>query len=830
MSETPQQNEAQRYLDPAQSIGTRVTDLLGRMTLEEKAQQLTSHWVYEILSGRALDQAKMKEKLADGIGEITRIGGASTFDADEYIATANAIQKYLTTETRLKIPAIVHEECCSGFMTRGATLFPQSIGLGATWRADLVRRMGDTIRRQMRSVGAHHALAPVLDVTRDARWGRVEETLGEDPYLTANLGCAYIEGLQSDDLQNGIIATAKHFVGYGMSEGGMNWAPAHLGPRELRDTYLFPFEAAVRTAGLASVMNNYGELDGQPCASAPELFREILRDGWGFDGVVVSDYFAINMIKAYHGAARGKGHAAEQALAAGIDLELPTRDCYAEPLVEAVRSGSIPEHLVDEAVTHVLRMKFRLGLFENPFVPERTAGAVIYDTAQDRALAKELAAASLVLLKNDEETLPIATDARGPRKIAVIGPNADSWRNQIGDYAYPCHIETLKSMKEDDPFGTPVPDDVEEVDDDASVRTILEGIRACLQTSPAGDGTTGAGADASTDALPQITYARGCDVLDTDRSGFAEAVTVASDADLVILAMGDRAGLVEGCTTGEARDRATLGLPGVQEELLKEVAATGTPIVLVLLNGRPVALPEVEPLVKAILLAWLPGEEGGTAVAEALFGVTNPGGKLPISFPRDVGQVPVFYGHKPSGGRSHWLGSYVEMSTTPFYAFGHGLSYTSFSYDALTIEGKTLSQRDRLRLSVDITNTGQRDGEEVVQLYVRDEEYTITRPVKELKGFARIAIPAGDTRRVTFALSTDQLGFHGKDLDYIVEPGTFQIMVGSGSEDIRLTDTVEIVGDTRTVSERDAYFTRVVVDSRTAGADTHGDGAGEVQR
>ncbi|MFP4154034.1 MAG: glycoside hydrolase family 3 C-terminal domain-containing protein, partial [Alkalispirochaeta sp.] len=410
--------------------------------------------------------------------------------------------------------------------------------------------------------------------------------------------------------------------------------------------------------------------------------------------------------------------------------------------------------------------------------------------------------------------------ATGPRKIAVIGPNADSWRNQIGDYAYPCHIETLKSMKEDDPFGTPVPDDVEDVDDDASVRTILEGIRAYVKEERGAAGTVGT---TPTD-LPEITYARGCDVLDTDRSGFAEAVSIASEADLVILAMGDRAGLVEGCTTGEARDRATLGLPGVQEELLREVAAAGTPVVLVLLNGRPVALPEVEPLVKAILLAWLPGEEGGSAVAEALFGITNPGGKLPISFPRDVGQVPVFYGHKPSGGRSHWLGSYVEMSTTPFYAFGHGLSYTTFSYDALTIEGKTLSQRDRLRLSVDVTNTGSRDGDEVVQLYIRDEEYTITRPVKELKGFARVSIPAGETRRVTFDLSTDQLGFHGKDLNYIIEPGTFRIMVGSGSEDIRLTDTIEIVGDTRHVRERDAYFTAATVGTPIAGTGEPGSG------
>lgn len=779
------------YLHAAQPVSERVRDLLARMTVEEKVQQLTSHWVYELLEGRSFNAKKANDKLVNGIGEITRIGGASTLQPDEYAAAANAIQKHLVEKTRLGIPAIVHEECCSGFMTRGATLFPQSIGLGATWDPDPVREMGDTIRRQMRAAGAHHALAPVLDVTRDARWGRVEETLGEDPYLTATLGCAYIRGLQGADWHKGIMATAKHFVGYGMSEGGMNWAPAHIAPRELRDVYLFPFEAAVRTAGLASVMNNYGELDGQPCCSSSELFRNILRREWGFDGVVVSDYFAINMIREYHGAARDKKHGAAQSLAAGIDVELPTRDCYAEPLLTALREGAVAEALLDEAVSRVLRMKFLLGLFENPYVKEGSVAAV-FDTADDRTLAKRLAAESLVLLKNENGTLPLA---QGVRRVALIGPNADSWRNTIGDYAYPCHIETLKAIKENNPFGTPVPDDLEEVDDDALVTTIRQGLETVLP-----DGAT-------------VSYARGCGVLDEDRSGFDEAVQTARDADVAVLALGDRAGLVEGCTTGEARDRATLGLPGVQEELLRAVSEAGTPIVLVLLNGRPFSLASIEPLLSAILVAWLPGEEGGNAVGEALVGLSNPGGKLPISFPRDVGQVPVFYGHKPSGGRSHWLGSYVEMSAAPLYAFGHGLSYTTFSYDRLEVEKKLVSQRERLRVSVGISNSGSRAGDEVVQLYFRDLEYTITRPVKELKGFQRISLQPGEKRTVTFDLSTDQLGFCGRELEYVVEPGRFLLMVGGGSDDIRLTEEIELTGSLRRVAEREHYFTQAFTES-----------------
>lgn len=776
-------------MNTSRTTRKRAHEILREMTLREKVQQLTSHWVYELLHHGDFDEAKADSLLHDGIGQITRIGGASTKTGREYIDLANRIQRHLMTKTRLQIPAMVHEECCSGFMTRGATLFPQSIGCGATWNGDLIFKMGDTIRRQMRAVGAHHALAPVLDVTRDARWGRVEETMGEDPYLTGTLGCSYVRGIQGDSWKTGVLATAKHFVGYGMAEGGMNWAPAHLGPRELGDVYFFPFEAAIRTANLASIMNNYGELDGQPCASSAHLFRTVLRDQWKFDGLVVSDYFAINMIKEYHHAATDQQHAAEKAMRAGIDVELPTRSCYAEPLIAAIESQRIPLELVDDAVMRMLDMKIQLGLFENPYIENDTT-VELFDTPADRALAYDIARDSLVLLKNEDNALPLSPETS---KIALIGPSADSWRNVMGDYAYPCHIESLRAVRENDPFGAPVSDEVDLVDDDSMVVTVRNALRSRL-----GSGQ-------------EIIYSPGCDILNEDRSGFADAVQAAQAADVAVLVMGDRSGLVEGCTSGEARDRARLTLPGVQEDLVRAVAETGTPIILVLINGRPVSLASIEPLVSSILVAWLPGEEGGSAIADALIGAVNPGGKLPISFPQEVGQVPVFYGHKPSGGRSHWLGSYVEMTTKPQYVFGYGLSYTTFDVSNLNVDTRTLTMEESFTVSVDVTNTGDVAGDEVVQLYVHDEEYTITRPVKELKGFARVRLDPGKTKTVSFTVAVEQLGFFGPDLTYIVEPGTFSIHLGTSSDDIHETTTIEVTGETMEVSDRTAYFSHVSV-------------------
>ena len=773
------------FMDSAQSIEDRVEHLLGQMTLEEKIAQLGSYWVYELLDGTAFSPDKARQLVRHGVGHITRLGGASNVRPTEAAELANTIQKFLIENTRLGIPAIIHEECCSGYMARGATVFPQAIGVASTWEPELVEAMTTVIRAQMRSVGAHHALGPVLDVTRDARWGRVEETFGEDAYLAARMGVAYIKGLQGESLHDGVVATGKHFVGYGMSEGGMNWAPPHLAEREMREVYLYPFEAAVREAKLASMMNAYHELDGIPCGSSKALLTRILREEWRFDGTVVSDYFAVNMLHTYHHVARDKGTAAHLALDAGLDIELPRTDCYGDPLKQAIEQGRIPVELLDVAVRRVLAQKIALGIFENPYVD---AGSVAFDTPEQRQLARQLAQKSIVLLKNDGDLLPLRKDLAS---IAIIGPNADSVRNLFGDYAYPAHIETLlESKKQNNVFGTPLPDTIEAAEDFVAAISVLEAIRN--KVSP----------------HTRLLYAKGCGVLDTSTQGFDEAVEAAKQAQIAIVVVGDKAGLTDDCTSGEARDRADLHLPGVQGELVKAVYQTGTPIVLVLVNGRPVTLDWIADDVPAIIEAWFPSEEGANAIADVLFGDVNPGGKLPITFPRTVGQVPIYYGHKPSGGRSHWKVDYVETSVQPLYPFGYGLSYTRFQFNNLRIEPAQVTAGDQVHVQVDVTNVGARAGDEVVQLYTHHDVPAITRPVKELKGFKRVTLEPGETKTVTFHLAVNQLAFYDLEYRYVVEPGTVDVMVGHSSQDTPCTGTFEIVGKTTDVSANKVFFSK----------------------
>ncbi|MDI9258964.1 glycoside hydrolase family 3 N-terminal domain-containing protein [Alicyclobacillus sendaiensis] len=776
------------YLDPAQSVEARVDALLAEMTLEEKVAQLTSIWAYEVLDDLEFSPEKATALLGHGIGQVTRIGGATNLDPPDVARLANQIQRYLRDHTRLGIPALIHEESCSGYMAKGATCFPQTIGIASTWDVDLARRIGAIIRDQMRAVGARQALAPLLDVARDPRWGRVEETFGEDPYLVAQMGIAYVRGLQGEDLSQGVMATGKHFVGYGASEGGMNWAPAHIPERELREVYLFPFEAAVREAGLGAIMPGYHELDGVPCHDNPGLLRETLRGRWGFQGLVVSDYFAVNQLFEYHQVARDKAEAAALAVRAGVDVELPTRDVYGKPLIEAVARGLVSVDEIDELVRRVLTWKFRLGLFDHPFVDEGAAIAV-FDNAAQRQVAREAAEKSMVLLKNDG-LLPLAP--RGT--IAVIGPNAHTTRNLVGDYAYPCHIESLLEQSEDNVFQTPLPSGVKHVDEFIPMRTILEAIQHRV------------GAEA------QVVYAKGCDILGGDDAELEEAVALAAKADVAVVVVGDRAGLTDACTTGESRDRASLSLIGRQEELVRRVLATGTKTVVVLVSGRPLAIPDIAERANAVLAAWLPGEEGAEAVAGVLFGDVNPSGKLPITIPRSVGQLPIYYGHKPSGGRSHWKGAYVDESNLPLYPFGHGLSYTEFAYRDLALSPSVMGVHDEVEVSCVIENVGPRAGEEVVQLYGRDVAADVTRPVKALCGFVRVGLAPGEKARVRFRVSAHQFGFYNREMRYVVEPGEIEFMVGGSSEDIRLRGTVRVDGAVTEIEREKVYRSGVDVE------------------
>lgn len=780
----------ERYRDPSQPLDVRVEDLLARMTLDEKIAQLAGAWVTDLVEDRAFSPAHARDRLEHGIGHITRVAAATGFRPAESAALANEIQRWLRDESRLGIPTILHEEACAGYMARDATCFPQAIGQASTFDPDLIQAMARVITAQMRAVGAHHALAPVLDITRDPRWGRLEETYGEDPYLVGRLGVAYIRGLQGDDLADGVIATAKHFLGYGLSEGGLNWAPVHLMPRELLDQVAWPFEAAIEEADVASVMNAYHELDGVPCGADRELMVGLLRERMGFSGVVVSDYFTIPMLVAYHRVAADKSEAARLALEAGIDVELPTHDGYGAPLRQALDDGRVDVSLVDASLRRLLEQKFRLGLFEDPFVDTGSV-AMVFGTPDQRALAREMAEKSLVLLANPGGALPLRKDLAS---VAVIGPGADSVRLLQGDYHYPAHVEVMFEAQGNLPAPTPMlaPNVAELEDHYPEMTTILAGIRA----------TVAAGTD--------VRHARGCDVNSTSTDGFAAAIAAAEGAEVAVVVVGDRSGLTDEATSGEARDRAELGLPGVQGALLDAVIETGTPVVVVLLGGRPLALPELEEKAAAILCAWLPGEEGGTAVADALFGDVNPGGKLPMTFPRAAAQIPVYYNHKPSGNRSHWKGDYVDMPTSPWLPFGHGLSYTTFAYEDLSVTPERVGADGEVQVALTVRNIGERAGDEVVQLYVRDPVGSVTRPVKELKGFRRIHVDAGGSVRVTFRLAVSQLGFHDRSMDFVVEPGDIEVMIGSSSADIRLQGTFAIAGDKARVASK-AYFSHVDV-------------------
>jgi beta-glucosidase len=753
-----------------EEIQAKTTALLARMTLEEKVAQLQGCWIHELQTQGVIDDAKIGTRLPHGIGQITRIGGAATYPPREAAGVYNHLQHYLVEKTRLGIPAIDHEECCVGAMVPGASIFPQIIGLASTFQPDLARQMTTAIRSQMLAIGARQGLAPVLDVARDPRWGRVEETFGEDPTLVSQFGMAYIQGLQGDDLSRGVMATGKHFVGHSFSQGGLNCAPVHLGWRDLWDVYLAPFQAAIRDAGLASMMNAYPELDGEVVAASRKILTDLLRDTLGFDGLVVSDYEAVVMIHNYHNMVETPKEAAIKALTAGIDVELPTVTCYGEDLLDAVNSGELKIEIVDLSVRRHLEKKFELGLFDNPYVDEENVIRV-FDTRENRDLAYTIACKSLVLLKNDG-LLPLKPNGM---KLAVIGPNADSSRCMMGDYSYAAVSELLKVFPDgNSSFGSMTDENLKSLT--VSIPTFLDEMKSRCAPS-------------------DLLYATGCEINSADESGFADALAAAQAADVAILLMGGRSGLSPENTTGEFRDATKLGLPGVQESLVKAVLATGKPVVLVIIDGRPVSMPELVEPVQAILEAWVPGEEGARALVNTLFGEENPGGKLPVSIPRSAGQVPVFYNHKPSGMHSNIFGDYMDDSVTPLFPFGHGLSYTEFEYSNLKISQNQIKPGGVLDVTFTLKNKGKLAGDEVVQFYVRDEYASMPRPVKELKGFNRIPLNPGESKQVTFHFPVDQMAFFDAELRLILEPGKFKIMIGSSSDSIQLQGEFEVTGE-----------------------------------
>jgi beta-glucosidase len=771
------------YRDPGLDLETRVEDLLGRMDLDEKLAQLGCVWSTTLVENEAFSPAKARERLGHGTGHVTRIGASTGLRPRASAAFANAIQRYLRDETRLGIPAIVHEESTAGFTARDASQFPQALGLASTWDPDLIERIAGVIREQMRAVGARQTLAPVLDVARDPRWGRTEETYGEDPYLVSRIGVAYVRGLQGDDLTKGVAATAKHFLGYGISEGGRNHKPVHVGPRELREVFARPFAAAIEEAGLASVMNAYNDVDGLPCGGSKEILDDLLRGELGFAGVVVADYFTTLLLIQAHRVAGDKGEAAAVALGAGLDIELPALDCYGEPLRARIEEGSVPLAWVDRSVRRALEIKFALGLFEEATVDD-AAAAEVYQTPAQRALSREAASRSMVLLKNREGLLPLRTDLC---RIAVVGPCADDRRLLQGDYSYPTHLEIIYERdvaganewlpQSGDTAFRPGPYFVPMV-------TPLEGIRSAVEGA-------------------RVEHAPGCAILGDDASGIEEAVACARGADVAIVCVGGKSGLIPGCTSGEFRDAASLALTGLQQELVEAVVATGTPVVVVLIAGRVLALPWIAEHADAIVQAWLPGEEGGNGLADLLFGRVEPTGRLPVSVPREVGQVPLHAARK-------WDRSdYSDVEDTPLFAFGSGLTYTRFDYGEIEVSPPTAAQGETISISLEIANIGDRAGAEMVQLYVHDPVASTTRPLQQLAGFARAALEPGARCRVAFELDPSQLALYDPSMRLVVEPGRFEARVGASAEDIRATARFDIEGPAREISPRKILPTRV---------------------
>jgi len=774
-------------------VEQRARDLLGRMTLQEKVAQLGCVWAQALVEKGQFSAGRAKQALRWGTGQVTRIGSSTGLRPRESAAFTNRIQRWLREETRLGIPCLVHEESTAGLCARDADQLPQALGLAASFDPERVEQAARLIREQMLAVGARQTLAPVLDVARDPRWGRVEETYGEDPYLVSRMGVAFVRGLQGPSLREGVVATGKHFLGYGLSEGGHNHKPVHLGPRELREVFARPFAAAIQEAGLASVMNAYSEVDGLPCGASPEILDDLLRGELGFQGTVVADYFTTALLIASHRVAGDKAQAARLALEAGLDVELPALDCYAE-LPGLVESGALDPGLVDRSVLRVLRQKLELGLFERPFVEEGAAPR-LYQSSRARQLARQLARESLVLLRNQGELLPLSPDLDC---IAVLGPAADDVRLLQGDYHYPAHLE-MSYLRAGEAAAAPPPDPEQSRFEPGPyfppTITPLEGIRTAVSEGC------------------ELLCARGCDVLDPDPAGIEEAVQLARRAQVAVLCVGGRSGLVPRCTVGEFRDAAGLGLPGVQQQLVEAVVATGTPTVVVVISGRVHALPWIAEHVPALLMAWVPGEEGGAALADVLFGEAAPSGRLPVTLPRSAGQVPLYHYRRWSTGPllGSFSADYTDQPATPLFAFGHGLSYTRFSYEALELSAEHTAADQPLWISCRIRNAGSREGEEVVQLYVQDPLATVTRPIQQLAGFARVALRPGEGRRVRFRLDPSQLAFYDRRMTLVVEPGEVRVWVGAASDDLRLSGSFRIDGSLRELRPQQVVPTAVEI-------------------
>ena len=751
------------YKDPSFSIDVRLSDLLSRMTLEEKVGQLLCPlgWeMYEIHGNEVCPSGKFKQLIKErNVGMLwatyradpwTKKTLANGLNPEMAAKAGNALQKYVMENTRLGIPMFLAEEAPHGHMAIGATVFPTGIGMAATWSPELVKEVGQVIAKEIRSQGGHISYGPVLDLTRDPRWSRVEETFGEDPVLSGTLGASMVDGLGGGNLSQkyATIATLKHFLAYAVPEGGQNGNYASVGIRDLHQNFLPPFRKAI-DAGALSVMTSYNSIDGIPCTSNHYLLTQLLRNEWKFRGFVVSDLYSIEGIHESHFVAPTKENAAIQSVMAGVDVDLGG-DAYTN-LCHAVQSGQMDKAVIDTAVCRVLRMKFEMGLFEHPYVDPKIAAKTVR-RKEHIELARKIAQSSITLLKNENSILPLS---KMINKVAVIGPNADNRYNMLGDYTAP--------------------------QEDSNVKTVLDGIITKLSPS-------------------RVEYVRGCAIRDTTVNEIEQAIEAARRSEVVIVVVGGSSardfktsyketgaavaeeGSVSDMECGEGFDRASLSLLGRQQELLESLQKTGKPLIVVYIEGRPLEKNWASEYADALLTAYYPGQEGGNAIADVLFGDYNPSGRLPISVPRSVGQIPVYYNQKAP--RNH---DYVEVSSSPLYSFGYGMSYTTFEYSDLQVVQKSARC---FEVSFKVKNTGEYDGEEVSQLYMRDEYASVVQPMKQLKHFERFHLKKGEEKKVTFVLTEEDFFLVNYTLKKVVESGNFHLMIGAASNDIRLQNVI----------------------------------------
>jgi beta-glucosidase len=819
------------YSDASSSVEDRASDLIDRMDLDEKLAQLGAVGFPNLMKGDRFDEEAALQVIPHGIGQVTRIGATTGLQPAQSAELVNQIQRLVVERTRLGVPVIVHEESLAGYCARDATVFPQALALASAWDPELMEEVASVVRRQLMAVGARHSLAPVLDVARDPRWGRLEETYGEDPVLAGVLGTAYVRGMQTSDLFHGVLATGKHFLAHSLSEGGRNHAPVQIGPRELREVYAEPFAAAIREAGLASVMSSYSCIDGLPGSGSAEILTTLLRGELGFEGVAVADYSAIGLLASYHRVAADRSEAAVKAITAGLDLELPALDCYGEPLKAAVTSRKVPMAVVDTAVRRVLICKLKLGLFEAPYVDTGRVSAVFEDPG-NVALARKAATKGIVMLSNNG-VLPLRP---GLGVVAVIGPAADDRRLLQGDYHYPAHQELLlepaeahahngHSNGDSNKAGNSAGGGDGGAKDGAPKDGVADGSEpqefSEFIVLPSGLGTFRPGAYFTEHVTPleglrtalgpraRIVYERGCEVRGDDRGGLPAAVGAAAAADVAVVFVGGRSGLDMRSTVGEARDAADLRLSGVQEDLVEAVSKTGTPTVVVVMSGRAHALSQVANEASALLVAWPLGEQGGSALADVLTGEAEPGGRLAVTLPRATGQVPLYHSHRSGGARTMFYGDYTDSSHTPLFCFGHGLGYTEFEQSELVVEGTdTISP---ISVRVTVTNTGTRPGEEVVQLYVSDLVASVARPELSLVSFARAALAPGESRRVHFEVHPSRLAFFDEAMSFVVEPGQFRFATGVSAAVLRQERVVALTGEVARYSQRSVVSVRATL-------------------